>query len=523
MAKKDFIVHIDLNNQQLLNATLQNLATFPSTTGRTEGFMFWHTGDDTAYVYTGLASPNEWLDLGEVYTHPDFSATLVNEASATLNSASVVSKITVNSEGHVTEVRTRTITPGDIGAALEVHKHTYSDVINLPANTILANNTIGTSSAKAITADQMLTMLSIAYGSYTILNTGTDTANRTWKASDLTQYIAERIAALTTASNLSLGTRTGTTMPITNDNGTGVTLPEATTTYAGLLKATDKTKLDGIEAGANLYEHPTHSTANDFSTPFTSGLNVLGEMQVAANGHVTKIGKRTITAADLAAVIFNNATNSGTTTTWTSTKIFNEINNAIDQAKTGGLQYKGEYNASTNIPGVKLDTTIKIGYTYVVSAAGQFIGTTEAGYLEKGDMLIAKTDNPGSTLANWQIVNKNIPEILSATTAIEGIVYLATEAEAIAGTNDAKAITPLTLHAALDASVGGYATNFGDGATTSFTITHGLNTQDVVIQIQKVSNRSEVIMATGAPSTTTVSISCNIAPTSGEYRVIIKK
>lgn len=48
------------------------------------------------------------------------------------------------------------------------------------------------------------------------------------------------------ASNLALGTRTSTTLPVTNSNGTGITIPEATTTLAGLLNGADKTKLGFI-------------------------------------------------------------------------------------------------------------------------------------------------------------------------------------------------------------------------------------------------------------------------------------
>lgn len=52
-------------------------------------------------------------------------------------------------------------------------------------------------------------------------------------------------------SNLSIGTRTPTTVPITNSDGTGATIPVASTTLAGVMSSADKTKLDGIAAGAN--------------------------------------------------------------------------------------------------------------------------------------------------------------------------------------------------------------------------------------------------------------------------------
>lgn len=51
-------------------------------------------------------------------------------------------------------------------------------------------------------------------------------------------------------TNLALGTPTSTTYPITNSNGTGFTLPSATTSVAGLFSATDKTILDGASSSS---------------------------------------------------------------------------------------------------------------------------------------------------------------------------------------------------------------------------------------------------------------------------------
>lgn len=52
------------------------------------------------------------------------------------------------------------------------------------------------------------------------------------------------IPQYSSVTNLSLGTPTSTTYPITNSNGTGFTLPSATTSVAGLMSAADKTKSD---------------------------------------------------------------------------------------------------------------------------------------------------------------------------------------------------------------------------------------------------------------------------------------
>lgn len=63
---------------------------------------------------------------------------------------------------------------------------------------------------------------------------------------------------LTTASggagstNLSIANRTAAALDVTSDTGTDATVPAATTSLAGLLTSTDKTKLDGIAEGAQV-------------------------------------------------------------------------------------------------------------------------------------------------------------------------------------------------------------------------------------------------------------------------------
>lgn len=512
MAKKTFKVHLDLSKQELLNARLQNLATPPTVAATDIGFTYWNTADKTAYSWTGTA----WIDLGQVYTHPSYPGTA--QPVAALTGAKIITQIILE-EGHVKSVVTRDLTAADIGAAAANHTHTFSQITGLPANTIMGNNTTSTGNAKALTVGELMTMMSIGYGTDALLTAGTDTTQRTWSAKQIYDYVNGVIDDLITVVNLGLGTRTATTLPITNSAGTGVTLPVATATLAGLLSGTDKAKLDGIESGANKYVHPTANPGvHPFATEITSGVQVLSQMVVNTEGHVTNIKGRNLTAADLAAIIINNVSNSATTQTWSASKIYTEIQVAINQAQTGALQYKGNYNPATNTPAITTDNTIKTGYTYVVSATGTFAGEA----VEAGDMIIAKLDNPGATSANWQIVNKNIPAIVTATTTIEGIIRLATQAEALAGTNATAAITPATLKAVLDSRLGKYVANFGDGTTTNFTITHGLGTQDVDVTVLEVATREEIIVQWAAQTATTVTVGVNVAPANNEYRILIK-
>mgnify|MGYP003624564644 FL=1 len=74
-------------------------------------------------------------------------------------------------------------------------------------------------------------------------------------------------------------------------------------------------------------------------------------------------------------------------------------------AGSGALIFQGGYNAATNTPDLDVSpsASIKQGWTYAVTAAGNFFGEA----VEDGDLLIAESDAP-TTLAAWTVVQNNI-------------------------------------------------------------------------------------------------------------------
>ena len=297
MAEKKHPLHLNLFKQQLLNAALQVLATHPSAP--VIGQVYWNSADKTAYGWTG----DLWLDLGAMYKHPDFPT--ANYPASPATGAVIPSQFQVIN-GHIQAVSWRNLTAADIGASSSTHTHNFSDILGLPSQTILGNNTGNTGPAQALTVADLLTMMSIGYGNASLLTAGTDTVQRTWTAKQLSDYVTSKLAGYITVVNLALGTRTGTTMPITNSAGLGVTLVEATTILAGLMTAADKTKLDGIQAGANNYVHPTDNPgAHPFATEITSGVLIPSQIVVNNLGHTVQIKGRNLTAADIAAILLD--------------------------------------------------------------------------------------------------------------------------------------------------------------------------------------------------------------------------
>lgn len=123
----------------------------------------------------------------------------------------------------------------------------------------------------------------------------------------------------------------------------------------------------------------------------------------------------------------------------------------------------------------------------------------------------------------WAYLSDLISKTGQATESVKGIAELATQAETDAGTDDLRIVTPLKLKTLLDNRVGGYAATIGDGVNTSFALTHGLNTRDVVVAIYKVSTNEQVVTDVVSTSTSVVTVSFFTAPTTNSYRVVIKK
>ncbi|MDC6350692.1 hypothetical protein PP178_03945 [Zeaxanthinibacter sp. PT1] len=266
---------------------------------------------------------------------------------------------------------------------------------------------------------------------------------------------------------------------------------------------------------ANKYVHPTDGV--DMG-PALTGATVISDVTVNAEGHVIGFATRNMTASDLGAAVIDDAANN-LTHTWSSSKIQAELDNISSQV-AGALIYIGGYDAATNTP--DLDTTpsgIEKGNTFTVTADGMFYSAS----VQAGDMLIAEVDNPAS-LADWTVVNKNIPDIVDASTTDKGIIEIATQAEVDAGTDTVRAVTPATLssYVAEAISGGAFAASVGDGSNTSFNVTHGLGTEDCLVEVYDAVTKETVITDVDRLSTSQVQIRVNVAPATNALRVVIR-
>jgi len=301
----------------------------------------------------------------------------------------------------------------------------------------------------------------------------------------------------------------------------------------------------------------TGKLANSAVTTVKINGNAVTLDKIAQIANLRVLGNMSGATADVAEVtVITDLANASTTTLATSSAIKSYVD-----ANIGGLgNLEGGWNASSGsfpVGSAPVAGTKKGDYWYV-SVAGTILDVF--GNVVKfnvGDVIIAKIDSASTSDANDWIqleVNRGqatedvlglvtlatqtevntgtnttdavTPATLAGRTATEtraGIAELATQAETDDGTDDATIITPLKLKTLLDNRTGGYAANVGDTTNTSFALTHGLGTRDVIVAIYDNATYEEVITDVVLTSTSVVTVNFAVAPASNAYRVVIKK
>lgn len=246
-------------------------------------------------------------------------------------------------------------------------------------------------------------------------------------------------------------------------------------------------------------------------------------------------------------------------------KITNLVNGTADQdaatfgqlkAAIEGLAHKDNVrvrtasNISLSSPGTTLDG-VTMAVNDRVLVAGQTTQSENGIYIYNGSAVAMTRALDGSTGA--ELVNAIVPvdegtsagtvwrqtavNITLGSTSIvfvqfgtvsaqatetsAGIAELATQAEVDAGTDDLRIVTPLKLATYANRKLK-FSQLIGDGSATQYTVTHNLNTRDLVAIVRKNSGQyDEVIVDLEFPTVNTCVVRFASAPSSNAFAVII--
>ena len=424
MARK-FLVSVDLNKNELLNARIQNLGAAPSNP--VSGQIYYNTGTNVLYFYNGT----DWTPAsGSTEVIQDIISTSVLAGTAltsTYDDAAGTTTIDLDNTA--------------------VNAGSYGSTTKIPSFTVDAQGRL-----TAASESDVATNLSIAG------DTGTDTV-------DLL------------SDTLTIAGGEGIDVAVTNNTIT-VSAEDATYTNKGVasFNSTDFT----VTAGAvSLNKDPVITLSGDVTGSAT--MTNLGDVTISTTIEPNSVALGTDTTGSYISTITGTAgeitvSGSGSESAAVTIGLPDDVTIAGDLTINGNLDVQGSINS---------------------------ISTTEVNIVD--NKVVLNTNVAGAPSTNAGIkVNRGTSadvEVLWDETVDQWTL-----------TNDGTNYHEITRK---------YKTTLNTSAT-SYTVTHNLGTKDTVVAIYEVASPfAEIFTDVEHTSDSAITIKFAVAPTAGEYRVVV--
>jgi trimeric autotransporter adhesin len=289
-------------------------------------------------------------------------------------------------------------------------------------------------------------------GTLTLSTSGIATGSQTFGAN---QASNATFTVNVPGTNLAMG-GSGNSRTITSSTGTNVSVPVVTTSNAGLMSTTDKSKLDGIAAGAQV------NVGTDLGSSGTGATRTI----TSSTGANTSI---TYSAADVGAATTNHGHDNATTSV-------SGFMSDTDKSKLDGIQAGAQVNVATNLGQSRNATSYTVTSSTGSNTTLAAATTTNAGVFVAADK--AKLDgiaagaqvNVGTNLgytASTRVLtsstgtNVTLPQV---TTSADGLM-IASDKSKLDG-----------IAAGAQVNVGTNLGSSGTGATRTITSSTGSNT-----------------------------------------------
>jgi len=489
MARK-YLTNIDMGQNQILNVVIQNLGSDPGSpvTGQ-----FWYntTANELKYYngssieVVGTSSTSGTVTTISVASSNGFAGTVANATTTPI--ITLTTSVTGILKGNGTAISAATsgtdYAPATTGTS--ILKASSGGFTNAVAGTDYVSPTGSGASLTGITVSQVSGAAPTANPTFT----GTVTIPTTVNATDAAQKQYVDAAVNGISSKYSAFAATVGTETFTVTSGT-------VTTISG-------TALDGTSPSVGAYllikDAPASTgTGSTNSTEPGNGLYIVTNS--TTNLSVSRATDMSGTIGPAGSYVFVESgtvnANAGffVTTPTTNTGFTYGTNNVSWTQFTGA----GEITAGTGLS--KSGNTLSLSSPVTVANGGT--GATTLTGIIKGNGTSAFTVATSGT--DYVIPSGNVATATALATArnINGVSFNGT----------ANITIPATVK---------YATNVGDGSSTSYTITHSLGTTDVITQVYTVSGGAVVECDVVNTSTSVVTLTFATAPSSSQYRVVV--
>jgi len=465
MARK-FLVSVDLNKNELLNARIQNLGAAPSSP--VTGQVYYDTSNQTMYYYNGLASPDgPWVAMNaSTEAVQDIIGASVAGGTAltrTYNDSTGITTLSLNNTA---------VTAGSYGSQTKI-----------PTFTVDAQGRL-----TAAGEVDVATNLSIAG------DTGTDTVNLLTDTLTVAGGEGIDIAVTNNTVTVSAEDATSTNKGVASFNATDFTV----TSGAVTLNAERVEDIVGAMVTAPNTESGISVVYDDLNAKLDFNVNdpvITLSGDVTGSATMTNLGDVTITTT-----VAPNSVALGTDTTGDYVATIVGTANEVTVSPNSGESAAVTIGLPDN---VTITNDLLVGGNLNVTGTINSVNTTQVNIVD--NKINLNTDFTGAPVTDAGI------RVERGTSPDVEILW-----------NETSDNWTLTNNGTNYNAIARKFTQTLNTSATSYTITHNLGTTDVLVQISETASPfAKVETDVELTSTTVATIKFAVAPSAGEYKVVV--